>query len=81
MFKTNSYCVGQENYSATQNIVGDITFIKKTFEETKLSVVECSICVGKKSMVVSDNSITAECLIDFFNILGEKGINASKKMA
>ena len=37
-FKTNSYCVGEKHYSATKDIVGDITFIKKTRKEIKLSV-------------------------------------------
>ena len=30
-FKTDSFCVGQQkHYSATKNIVGEITFNKKT---------------------------------------------------
>ena len=32
-------------------------------------------------MIVSDNTIQAESLSDFFKILGKKGLNISKKMA
>ena len=32
-------------------------------------------------MIVSDNTIKAENLGDFFKNLGEKGLNVSKKMA
>ena len=32
-------------------------------------------------MIVSDNTIQAEELSDFFKVLAEKGINVSKKMA
>ena len=37
--------------------------------------------VIKKSMIVSDNTIQAEGLGDFFKSLGKKGMNVSKKMA
>ena len=80
-FKTNSYCVGQKHYSATKNITGEITINKKTGKEIKLLVGKCVICDRKKSMIVSDNTIQAEGLGDFFKNLGKKGLNASKKMA
>ena len=32
-------------------------------------------------MTVSDNTIVAEGLVDFFKNLGKKGLNTSKKMA
>ena len=80
-FKTNSYCVGQKHYSATKNIIGEITINKKTGKEIKLLVGKCVLCERKKSMIVSDNTIQAEGLGDFFKNLGKKGLNASKKMA
>ena len=80
-YKTNSYCVGQKHYSGTKNIIGEITLNKKTGRETKLLVGQCSICNRKKSMIVSDNTIQAEGLGDFFKNLGKKGLNVSKKMA
>ena len=80
-FKTNSYCVGGKHYSGTKNITGEITVNKETGKEVKLLVGKCSICNRKKSMIVSDNTIQAEGLGDFFKNLGRKGLNVSKKMA
>ena len=80
-FKTNSYCVGQKHYSGTKNIIGEITLNKKTGREIKLLVGQCSICNGKKSMIVSDNTIQAEGLGDFFKNFVKKRLNVSKKMA
>ena len=47
-FKTDSYCVGGRHKSATKNIVGDITIIRKTGKEVKLLVEKCVICDRKK---------------------------------
>ena len=80
-FKTNSYCVGQKHYSGTKNIAGEITVNKKTGKEIKFLVGQCSICNRKKSMIVSDKTIKAEGLGDFFKKLVKKGLNVSKKMA
>ena len=80
-FKTNSFCVDQKHYSGTKSIVDEITFNKKTGRETKILVGQCSICNRKKSKIVSDNTIQAERLGDFFKIFGKKGLNISKKMA
>ena len=80
-FKTISYCVGQKHYSGTKNIVGQITFNKKTGKEIKLLVGQCSICGREKSMIVSNSTIQAEGLGDFFKNLREKGLNVSKKLA
>ena len=80
-FKTNSYCVGGKHYSGTKNITGEITLNKKTCKEIKLLVGKCVICNRKKSMIVSDNTIQAEGLGEFFKNLGKKGLNVSKKMA
>ena len=46
--ETNSFCVGGKHRSATKNIVGEITNIKKTSKEIKLLVGQCSLCNRKK---------------------------------
>ena len=79
IFKTDSYCVGGRHRSGTKDITGEITVIKKTGKDTKLLVGKCVICNRKKSMIVSDNTIKAEGLGDFFKNLGKKGLNVSKK--
>ena len=75
-FKGDSYCVGGRHRSATVKIFGDITS-----KGAKVLIGYCSICNRKKSMTVSDNTIKAEGLGDFFKNLGKKGLNVSKKMA
>ena len=57
--KTNSFCVGQKQHSVTKNIVGEITFIKKTGGVFNLLVGHCSICNRIKSRIVNDNTIQA----------------------
>ena len=79
-FKSASYCVGGKHYSGTKNISGDITINKKPGKEVKLLVGKCVICDRKKTMIMSDNTIQAEGLGDFFKNLGKKGLNVSKKM-
>ena len=80
-FKTNSFCVGQKHYSGTKNIIGEITLNKKTGREIKLLVGQCSICIRKKSMIVSDNTIQAKGLGSFFKSLGRISAKAGKKLA
>ena len=80
-FKSDSYCVGGKHRSGTKNITGEVTVNKKTNKQIKLLVGKCVICDRKKSMIVSDNTIEAEGLGDFFKNLGKKGLNVSKKMA
>ena len=76
-FKCDSYCVGGRHRSATVKIFGDITS-----KGAKVLIGYCSICNRKnKSMTVSDNTIKAEGLGDFFKNLGKKVLNVSKKMA
>ena len=65
-FKNNSYCVGGKHYSATTNIRGDITQNKKTGAPVKLLRSTCSTCKRNKSLIVSDQTIQAEGLGDFF---------------
>ena len=80
-FKTNSYCVGGKQRSGTKNITGEITINKKTGREIKLLVGKSVICNRKKSMIVSDNTIQAEGLGDFFKNLGKLSAEAGKKLA
>ena len=80
-FKTDSYCVGGRHRSSTKNIVGEITINKKTGKEVKLLAGKCVICNRKKTMIVSDNVIQAECLGNFFKNLGKISTKAGKKLA
>ena len=75
-FKTDSYCVGGRHRSATVKIYGDITP-----KGSRVLIGYCSICNRKKCMIVTDNTIQAEGLGDFFKSLGKKGLTVSKKMA
>ena len=79
-FETKSYCCGGKHYSGTKNIGGGITF-KKTGEENKLLVANCMMCNRKKLKIVSDNTIKAEGLGDFFKNLGKLCARAGKKLA
>ena len=79
--KSDSYCVGGRHKSSTKDIVGDISINKKTGKEVKLLVGKCVKCNRKKTMIVSDIVIYSEGLGDFFENLGKKGLNVSKKMA
>ena len=80
-FKSESYCVGGKHRSSTKNITGEITFNKKTGKEFKLLVGKCVICDRRKSMIVSDNTIQAEGLGNFFKKLGKVSGKAAKKIA
>ena len=80
-FETNSYCVGEKHYSGTKNNAGEITINKKTGREINLLVGRCSICNRKKSKIVSDNTIHAEGLGDFFKNLGKTSEKAVEKLA
>ena len=72
-FKSDSYCVGGRHRSATVKIYGDIT--------SKVLIGFCSKSQRKKSMTVSDNTIEAEGLGDFFKNLGKISVKAGKKLA
>ena len=79
-FKNNSYCVGGKHYSATTNIRGDITQNKKTGAAVKLLRGTCSTCKRNKSPIVSDQTIQAEGLGDFFRGVGKAAKNVGKKI-
>ena len=75
-FKTNSYCVGGRHYSGTNNISGAITS-----KGTKMLRGYCTKCRTNKSMTVSDATIEAEGLKDFFESVGKATVNFGKKVA
>ena len=78
--KNNSYCVGGKHYSATTNNRGDITVNKKTGMSAKLLRGTCSTCKRNKSLIVSDQTIKAEGLGDFFRSVGKAAKNVGKKI-
>ena len=79
-FKNNSYCVGGKNYSFTLNLRGDITQNKKkTGAAFKLLRCICSTCKRNKSLMVSDQTIQAEGLGDFFRGLGKAAKMSERK--
>ena len=75
-FRSDSYCVGGRHRSSTLKIYGGLRS-----KGSKVLIGYCSTCNRKKSMTVSDNTIQAEGLGDFFKNLGKKGLNVSKKLA
>ena len=75
-FKTNSYCVGGRHYSGTNNIHGFISA-----KGTKMLKGNCVKCRRNKSMTVSDATIEAEGLKDFFKSVGRATVNFGKKVA
>ena len=75
-FKSDSYCVGGKHRSPTVKLYGDITT-----KGSKILIGYCSVCNRKKSMTVSDNTIKAEGLGDFFRNLGKVSSKAAKKLA
>ena len=79
--KTSPYCVGKRHHISTTKIVGDITLNKQTCKEVKFFIDRRSVCNRKEIMTVSDNTIAAEGLGEFFWNLIKKGPNISKSMA
>ena len=79
-FKNNSYCVGGKHYSTTINIRGDITQNKKTGAPVELLRGTCSTCKRNKSLIVSDQTIQAEGLGDFFRGIGKAAKSVGKKI-
>ena len=75
-FETDSYCVGGRHRSATIKIYADITS-----KGSKVLIGYCSVCNRKKSMTVSDNTIKAEGLGNFFKKLGKISAKAGKILA
>ena len=80
-FKNNSNCVGGKHYSTTINIRGDIAQNKKTGAPVKLLRGTCSTCKRNKSLIVSDQTISAEGLGDFFKHIGTAAKMLERKYA
>ena len=69
-FKTNSYCCGGRHYSGTKIIIGVVSA-----KGTKVLKGNCNKCKTNKSMTVSDATIEAAGLKDFFKSLGKATVN------
>ena len=74
--KTNSYCVGGRHYSGTNNIIR-----VASAKVSKMLKGNCVNCKTKKLMTVSDATIEAEGLKDFFKSVGRATDNFGKKVA
>ena len=82
-FKTNSYCVGGRHYSGTNNIreaIGEPAS-RITSKGTKMLKGNCVKCKRNKSMTVSDATIEAVGLKDFFKSVGKATVNFGKNVA
>ena len=75
-FKTNSYFVGGRHYSGTINIRGFVST-----KGTQMLKGNCVKCKRNKSVTVSDATIEAEGLKDFFKSVGRVTVNFGKKVA
>ena len=82
-FKTNSYCVGGRHYSGTNNKSGAIgePASRITSKGTKMLRGPCTERRRNKSMTVSDATIEAEGLKDFFKSVGKATVNFGKRVA
>ena len=75
-FKTYSYCIGGRHYSGTNDIRGFVSA-----KGTKMLKGNCVKCRRNESMTVSDATIEAEGLKDFFKSVGRATVNFGKKVA
>ena len=75
-FKNNSFRVGGGHYSGTNNISGAIISTG-----TKMLKRSCTKSKMNKPMTVSDATIEAEGLKDFFKSVGKATVNFEKKVA
>ena len=75
-FKTNSYCVGGRHYSGTNNISG-----ATNSKGTKMLRGSYTKCRRNKSMTVSEATIEAEGLKDFFKSVVKATLNFGKTVA
>ena len=74
-FKTNFCCVGGRHYSGTNNIR-----VVVSAKGTKMLKGNCTKCKRNKSVTVSDATIGAEGLKDFFKNVGKATVNFDKKL-
>ena len=75
-FKTYSYCVGGRHYGGSNNIRGVVTA-----KGTKMLKRSCAVCRRNKSMTLSDATIEADGLNDFFKSVGKATVNVGKIVA
>ena len=73
-------CVGRKHYSATTIIGGDFTQNTKTGKSVELLGGTSPTCKRNKSLIVSDQTIQAERLGDFFRSVGKAAKNVGKKI-
>ena len=73
-FKSDGYCVEGRQRSSALKIYGDITS-----EGSKVLIRFCSKSQRKKSFTVSDHTIKAVGLGDFFKNLGKKDLTYQKR--
>ena len=80
-FINNSYCVGGKQYSPTTNIYGDTTNTGiRIGRPVYILRGNCVTCNRNKSLIVSERTINAEGLGDFFKHLGSAAKNVGKKI-
>ena len=78
--KNSRYCVGGRHHTSTINIKPKITYNNNTGKKVKLFEGKCSSCKRTKTRIVSDNTIQAEGLQDFFKGLGNAAKTIGKKI-
>ena len=78
-FKTNSYGVCGSHSSSANYIRG--LFTSKDTKDLKMLKGNCVMCKRNKSMAVSDRTIEAEGLKDFFRSVGKATFYFGKKVA
>ena len=80
-FINNSYCVGGKHYSPTTNVHGEITNTGIQMGRPVHTLRgNCVVCNRNKSLIVSERTINAERLGDFFKHLGSAAKNVGKKI-
>ena len=80
-FINNSYCVGGKHYSPTTNIYGEITNTGISMgSPVNILRGNCMICNRNKSLIVSERTINAEGLGDFFKHLGKASAKAAQNV-
>ena len=80
-FINNSYCVGGKHYSPTTNIYGDTTNTGMSMgRPVNILRGNCITCNRNKSLIVSERTINAEGLGDFFKLLGKATAKAAQNV-
>ena len=80
-FINNSYCVGGKHFSPTTNIYGEITNTGISMgRPVNILRGNCMICNRNKSLIVSERTINAEELGDFFKHLGKATAKAAQNV-